>query len=1224
MIPTIFHTDNQRSEEEKVALSMKFEKLTPREHVLKRPDTYVGSVEFVQSTMWVLEEKPTPHMVERPIKFVPALYKIFDEILVNAADNKQRDATMKEIRIDLEEGGRITVKNDGKGIPIEMHQQHQIYIPEMIFGHLLTGENFNDQEERIVGGRNGYGAKLANIFSTSFTVETNDKASEQCYTQTWTNNMQDVGKPKIIKAKAKDYTKISFLPDYARFGMSTLDVDTMALLKKRVYDIAGVLDKTVKVYLNGEAITCANSFEKYVRLYLPTEAKVVFLQLNPRWQIAVLCSKEANPTQVSFVNSICTYKGGQHVTYIQDQLVKAVQEYLEKKHKDMVSVVKPQNIRNHLWVFVNAMIVNPAFDSQTKENLTTRSMKFGPKEFLPEIKEETLIKMIKTTGILDQVLFWASQKQAKDLSKVGASGSGGKKRTLLMDIPKLDDANLAGGKKAKDCTLILTEGDSAKTLALSGISVVGRDYFGVFPLKGKPLNVREAGHVQIMKNVELQQLMKILGLKPGEKYESVDNLRYGHVMIMTDQDQDGSHIKGLVFNFFHFYFPSLISLPGFLQVFVTPLVKVFSPQINHAFYSLREYETWTSQMHQEIRTEYLAKHPNTTEDVLKTLAMETLKKKWRIKYYKGLGTNSSKEAQEYFEKMIDHSIQMVFDADSGNAIDMAFSKARVADRKQWLLGYHQESFVPVDFRAKQMDYRTFVNGELILFSLADNVRSIPSVMDGFKPSQRKVLYACMKRHLTQEIKVSQLAGYVSEHAAYHHGEDSLSGTIVGMAQTFVGSNNIALLSAGGAFGTRRMGGKDSASPRYIFTKLERITRTLFHPSDEALLSRMEDDGMIVEPNYYVPILPMLLVNGSSGIGTGWSTYIPSYHPRTILEHIRARLGGPAATTAFIPYFRGFTGELVEDPKRAGTFLMRGRYELNGDQLRITELPVGTWTASFKDFLVDSMRDHEGGGGGTTKAGGIPTGGMKEIRENHSDETVSFELILSPEFAKTLVEGGHSMVMSTFNLQSSISTTNMHAFDSKGLIRKYDSPLAILEEFLGVRLALYHRRKQHLEQELEKLLDRLNAQAKFIRMIIHDELRVSKKPKDELDRELSTLGFPRIFKEGEESEEGGGYSYLLSMPLSTLQLEKSTLLEQRVANQLKELEELRRKTPEELWLEDLIELDKQLIELDQAAALVGKKQIVSSSSRGGVPSKKKKSDGVTKEEQPKKKKVKVVV
>ena len=399
----------------------------------------------------------------------------------------------------------------------------------------------------------------------------------------------------------------------------------------------------------------------------------------------------------------------------------------------------------------------------------------------------------------------------------------------------------------------MTEGDSAKSLAVSGLSVVGRDNFGVFPLRGKLLNVREASHSQIMANAEISAIKQILGLQQGKTYTDTSSLRYGHLMIMTDQDHDGSHIKGLIINFFDHFWPSLLKIPGFLLEFITPIVKATKGKGPNkrevSFFTIPEYETWK------------ARNDNG--------------KGWVLKYYKGLGTSTTEDAKKYFSDLGKHLKPFkVANDDSRALIDMAFNKKKADDRKEWLRAFEDGTFM--DHSVDEIPIEDFVNKELILFSRADNVRSIPCAVDGFKPGQRKILFSCFKRNLKSEIKVAQLAGYVSEHSAYHHGEISLCMTIVNMAQVFVGSNNLNLLQPLGQFGTRLQGGKDAASPRYIFTNLSSLARTIFHPADDPLLNYLNDDGQSIEPEWYIPVIPMLLVNGGDGIGTGWSTGIPNY------------------------------------------------------------------------------------------------------------------------------------------------------------------------------------------------------------------------------------------------------------------------------------------------------------------------------------------------------------
>lgn len=723
--------------------------------------------------------------MEKEITYTPGLFKIFDEIVVNAADNKQRDPNMDKIEINVDaESNTISVKNNGKGIPIVKHKEQGVYVPTMIFGQLLTGSNFDDDEQKTTGGRNGYGAKLANVFSTQFIVECVDAERGLRFHQIFRSNMSVAENPTIkncstAERKAGDFVKISFSPDLERFKMNHLDENTVGLFSKRAYDIAGTMassgGKRLQVTLNGKKLTI-KSFKDYINTFDNVPAPVAFASTD-RWEVGVAPSNDAAMQQISFVNSINTSSGGKHVIYIADQIANHLIKVLKKKNKGGTDLKKAQ-IVNHLFIMVNCLIENPSFDSQTKDKLNTQAKNFGSEfKLSPEF-----LKKVEKSEIAEKILSYASFKDREALKR-----KGGVKKVKLTGIAKLDDANHAGGPKSKDCTLIITEGDSAKSLAMAGLSVVGRDHYGVFPLKGKPMNVRDALPTAVGKNEEIKNLVDIMGLKFGTVYDStnIKTLRYGHLMIMADQDSDGSHIKGLIINFIHNFWPSLLDVPGFLQQFITPIVKVTKGKRTRQFFTLPEYEQWLE-------------------------STGNNGKGFTIKYYKGLGTSTSAEAKEYFSNLdlhevhfdllsrdvirkdehLDEEVAQVLpdNVESGSdLIDMVFRKERVDDRKLWLS--HVRKDIYLDFStvaAAGLRYSDFINKEYILFSNYDNDRSIPHVMDGFKPSQRKVLYGCFKRKLYKnEIKVAQLVGYVAEHSSYHHGEQSLQGTIVGMAQNFV-------------------------------------------------------------------------------------------------------------------------------------------------------------------------------------------------------------------------------------------------------------------------------------------------------------------------------------------------------------------------------------------------------------------------------------------------------
>lgn len=1139
---------DEKPEKKKKRVSEIYQQLSPIEHILRRPDTYIGSIERTDVKMWVFNDS-AKSMEYREISFVPGLYKILDEILVNAADNRQNDKNMDEMRVTIDrEKGEISVWNNGKGIPIEIHSKKGIFIPEMIFGHLLTGSNYDDEEAKVTGGRNGYGAKLTNIYSTKFTVETADSKSKKRYKQTWTENMSKMGKAVVTDQKGEDYTKVTFYPDFARFNMPDgMDDDFEALAMRRVYDMAGTC-KGVKVKLNSSRLPC-QSFKKYIELYTKgiknergEEAahdhnEIITESPDPRWEIGFAVS-DGTFQQVSFVNSVATTSGGTHVNYIADQVCNKLLDFIKKKNKGGAAL-KIGQIRNHVFIFVNALIVNPAFTSQTKEQLTTKASKFGSK---CEVSEDFLKKICKTE-VITNIMAFAQQKADQILKK-----SDGSKRSRMTN-PKLTDANKAGTREGHLCTLILTEGDSAKGLAMAGRSVVGADEFGVFPLRGKLLNVRDASVDQIAKNAEIQNIKNFLGLQHKKVYTDVKGLRYGRLMIMTDQDHDGSHIKGLLINFLQVQFPSLLTIPDFLVEFITPIVKVYkgdpkNPSKSKPFFTMPEYEAW-KEAHKHERG-------------------------WEHKYYKGLGTSTTDDAQVYFNDLDTHHKEFdTMKEDEVQLIDLAFSKKKADERKEWLRQFKPGTYL--DHSTKKITYTDFINRELILFSMADNIRSIPSIVDGFKPGQRKIMWTAFKRNIKKDVKVIELAGQVMGMTAYAHGEASLQQTIIGLAQTFVGSNNINCLEPSGNFGSRLMGGSDAASARYIYTRLSPFARKLFHAADEPLLTYNTDDDRKMEPEVYCPIVPMILINGADGIGTGWSTSIPNYSPEDIVANLKRRMNGEEMQT-MQPWFRGFKGEVTAlGPDR---YKFSGIAKQTGDtEVEITELPIRTWTQDFKDKLEEVI-----------KADKAPSF-IKDYKDYNTHKDVHFIVTITDE--KHMKNANEEGLEERFKLSKSIATSNLVAFDPQGRIHKYANVEEIMDEYYTFRLDLYAKRKAHLLADMGRELDKLSNQARFVQMIIDGKLVISKKKKGVLVAELKKQGF-KAFAKVEEAVEAGetepamqdedddadvelaasAYDYLLGMPLWSLTQERVEKLRKQIGDKELEVDELIKLSKEDLWRRDL--------------------------------------------------------
>ena len=1113
-----------------------YKKHTHREHILELPDTYVGSTETHEEVRWVYDAESSK-MVHRKVPFNPGFYKIFDEIIVNARDALVRSQAAKnaakqaikhiDLNVTKDVNNKVTidVENDGDGIPIEMHKEHKVYAPELIFGHLLTSGNYDKSEEKIVGGKNGYGAKLTNIFSNKFTLSTRHPASAQRYTQVWQDHMAVAGKPNIVADKAaKGFVKITYEPDLSRFP--GLDLDQMlTVLHTRAIELAAMAGKDVKVTWNGILVP-TNTFEKFINLFIKDGTSHAYERCGERWEVGAVLAKNLfaeddspDDRHISFVNGINTRKGGKHVESVLKNVLGNFTDLAKKKKID----IKPAQLKDTVVFFINATIVNPSFDSQTKETLTTPATKFGS-----AFKSDKLADLLVKIGLLEEAQSILDAKAAKDAKKT----DGSKKKTL-RGLPKLEDALWAGTAKSQECTLILTEGDSAAASAIAGLAVVGRERWGVFPLRGKMLNVKDISQEKFNKNEELTSIKKILGLEQGKVYKDTKSLRYARIMIMTDQDHDGSHIKGLLMNFFHTFWPALLNM-GFLCCLATPLLKITKRGDTKSFYSQGEFETWRD-AHSAVG--------------------------WTVKYYKGLGTSTPQEAREWFKDLFDMKYE--WDDKSDDSLCLAFSKKRADDRKEWLKTYDARRTLAVS-KGGKIPYTRFVNDELIHFSNADNLRSLPHVMDGLKPSQRKILYCCLKRGLRSEIKVAQLAGYVSEHAAYHHGEASLNSTITGMAQNFVGSNNLNLLIPNGQFGSRLMGGQDAAQPRYIHTQLEPIVDSMFKKDDSSILKYIDDDGEVVEPEYYQPVVPLMVINGALGIGTGFSTNIPPHNPSDVLSLLRDRLAlrrDTLAGLALQPWWYGFNGTVQRTTDT--TWVTKGKAVWDDTKYTITisELPVGTWTKDYKTYL-DTLC--------TNTRVSDKEKDIKPVLESfddlYNDTEVKFVLYLNQDTyfeMRTDAPAAEKMLQ----LTTTWHTTNMVCFSPEMKIKRYGTVGDMMEDYYQVRLKGYETRKDLEIKRLDHELVEYDAKARFLLALLEDRMDLRRKSDEAIVEALKAHNLPAL-DSMDKPDSVDSYEYLLRMRMDRVKASAVEDARKHVELAKAALETLRATTVQTLWANDL--------------------------------------------------------
>lgn len=1231
----------------------KYQKMTDREHILKKPDTYIGTIERAETMEYVMDVSPTVDiggdassdapaaaaaapatLTRRNITYIPGLYKLFDEGMVNMRDHVVRQAqavadgkpdalpvTTLEVEIDPADG-TIHMTNDGNGIDVAQHPEHKLWVPEMIFGHLRTSTNYDEnKKEKIVGGKNGFGFKLVLIWSVWGRVETVDHIRGLKYVQEFRNNLSEIVPPVITKSKVKPYTRVSFRPDYARFGLpsNNLTPDMIALFMKRTYDIAAVTDKSVKVKYNG-ALVPVRHFQQYVDLYIGAKGsggeggsgsgvKRIYENPDPRWEYVVCLTTTDEFAHVSFVNGIYTPRGGKHVEYITNQIVRKLADVIKKKKK---VDVKPNTIKEQLMLFLRCDIENPSFSSQTKDELGTAVANFGSS---CKVSDEFIEKLAKM-GVMDAACALTEVKDTKAAKKTD-----GAKTKTIRGIPKLIDANYAGSAdKSAQCTIILCEGDSAKAGIISGLSKEDRNYIGVYPMKGKLFNVHGETTKRISENREIAEIKQILGLETGKTYTSADvatRLRYGKVLFMTDQDLDGAHIQGLGINLFQTEWPSLTKIPGFIGFMNTPILKARRGAQEILFYNDGEYEAWKKQFPGEV-----------------------VPSGWNTKYYKGLGTSTGKEFKEYFE----HKKMVSFvhtGKESDDHLDMAFNKKRADDRKEWLANYSREAFL--DTSKPEIPYEEFIDRGLIHFSIYDNERSIPNLMDGLKISLRKILYAAFKKGgLKTEIKVAQFSGYVSEHSAYHHGEASLNAAIVGMAQNFVGSNNINLLEPNGQFGTRVSGGDDSASERYIFTQLNKLTRLIYRQEDDAVLTYIDDDGQMVEPIYYAPAIPMILVNGTKGIGTGFSTEVLQYNPLHIIAYVRAMLASTPATDRPIiePYFKGFKGTIrnIGAPATnvasatfgaatshvaaisgaatsvAAKYLIKGTYEIIADRkVRITELPIGTWTDDYKEFLeklmdapAASAASDKGKAGAASSASLSSAPVLKEYTDMSTDTVVDITVTFHPSYPHTPKElqaaiidadAGTNKLEKLLGLFTTQSTTNMNLFDAREKLRKYATIYDIIEDYYVERLSLYAKRKAAMLAQLTNELRVLTNRAKYIQEVLDDKLELRRQTKEAIFTKMTAHGYEHIDGDTE-------FKYLLKMPMDSVTDENVRHLLSERDSKRAQHQQLTDTSIQALWVRDLDELEVEYKKWSAAAEA----SVVSMASSGGgsaaAPAKKK--------------------
>lgn len=572
-----------------------YKTLSDIDHTLLRPASFLGSIITEKSNQYILEDKK---FILKEIEYNPGIEKLFDEIISNAIDESKRPGTkLNMIKVEVnQENGTIMVHDNG-GIPVEMHKQSKMYVPQLIFGNLRSSSNYDDNDDRTWVGTNGLGAKICNIMATRFELTTADGKNK--FHMIWTNNMKKHTQAEVSRSSSH-FTKIIFTPELKRFGMDSISDDMLKVIEKRVYELAGC-NPSLNIYFQGRKIMI-NSFQDYCNMYLDENNPLMYEE-NKDWKVGIAVSKSGNFQQISYVNSVYTYDGGTHIDYILNQIIPFLREKISKKYK---TDILPGQIKNHLFLFVDATIVNPTFSSQTKEKMIS-----DVKNFKTEIKlTEKFLNNIYKSEITNSITDWLDQKKSADEKKAEREAN---KTLSKVRVEKLIDCKWAGTNKKDLTSLSIVEGLSAAT---GFRKFRDANTQSLISIKGKILNVRDASKEKIRTNEEIRGIMAAMGLKFGQSpfvYENgkliKDNLRIHEVHILTDADSDGHDIAGLILNIFTYFWPEMIKEHRVARI-DTPILIARSGKKEIKFYYNNEFDEWCKK-----------------NDVTK----------WNIEYYKGLG-----------------------------------------------------------------------------------------------------------------------------------------------------------------------------------------------------------------------------------------------------------------------------------------------------------------------------------------------------------------------------------------------------------------------------------------------------------------------------------------------------------------------------------------------------------------------------------------------------------
>ncbi len=1161
----------------------KGKKLSEREHVLNRPDMYIGSCISEDKEVWILEEyteeesdtesdmvsvdENKPKKVEKRIikklfeDYNNGFSRIHIEDFSNIIDNKWESELMKvkmtTVKINFSED-YFRTENDGRWIPVELQEFEEIdpvtkktvireaYPVEIFFTELRSGTNYDDDEDRKTSGRNGIGIKTLVFFSKKTIVTCFDPQNKKKIVLTTTDNGKTVvlGKPEKYSGKSGK-TVIECYPDFKRFGLEKYTTNWIAYFKKHAYDMAMITG--LKVYFNDELIPVKN-IKQYAQTVIGKSSNMI--EINAQDCDVVLAERDPSfrdnkISHISFVNGIFTKNGGTHVNSWKDKLLGQIRDALNKTikaPKDLDEKKIPKYsidyFSQYFILFVRCEVDKPVFDSQTKDELHKPKISLTGKD--GKFSEQELSKIMKWNFVSSAQDRWNFELD-KVFDKVG-------KEHDKHYNPKVRLANWANSAKKKNTYFYITEGDSAKQLIEAGCSYIenGFNMYGVFPIRGKLPNAMKKSLNAMTANKEAQAIKSALNLRKNVDYQestNISTLSHNGLRIATDSDADGSHIAALILAFFYAQYISLFKA-GYISIQIFPKASKIIRGKKHFYYRDEDYKDLKD-----------------------------------VKYYKGLGTFRNEDAEEFFNNQ--KIIVLIPTEEDEKWMNLALGDGETDKRKSWIAKYIDRKLneeIESSLIEGDLEIPKFIKENLSVFFDEAFYRAIPSFVDGCKEGQRKNLFTLTEENIYMDdkcildsVKLPALQGKILAKSEYHHGDDALGGSLVTQAQGYPGSNNIPYLFNDGQFGSRH--GDKHAAFRYIGSKLDPIVRYIINKKDLPICEYKKGESKMIEPHYYPMLIPMLLVNGAYGIGVGYSCNIPCFNPLDIVQKIKNFLTEEEEDDEeLMPWYRGYSGKIEKNGKKwksTGTLkkVKDGLYE-------ITELPISgkyAKTHTYKDFLWNWKKGKKN---------------IKKINEDHTVNTVRFEILTD-----------NSTVLKEEDLKLSANIQfNMWLVNHDGRPVFYDSIDKYLKDWCNHRLSIYKIRKKYWLNRLKFEKEVAEEKVRFINQVLDDEIILKRKKKEVVIQELIDNGYKKcnfqlcewLSEEEDENEElefqGEGkegdeeekkqktpkwtLEYITKIGIMQQTEEEVERLKKEAEKKKEEYLALKKKKIEQIWMEEL--------------------------------------------------------